>query len=65
MKVRVLQDKCTGCGNCEGGCPFGLIEISENKAIIKEGCTVCKACQEFCPLNAIQIEERSSVEQLT
>jgi electron transfer flavoprotein alpha subunit len=60
MGIRVLQDKCTGCGNCEGACPFGVIEIKENKAVIKEGCTLCKACQEACPFDAIQIEERFS-----
>lgn len=59
MKIQILQDRCTGCGNCEGVCPFGLIEISENKAIIKEGCTICRACQEVCAFDAIQIEGKS------
>jgi electron transfer flavoprotein alpha subunit/NAD-dependent dihydropyrimidine dehydrogenase PreA subunit len=60
MKIRVLADKCTGCGNCEASCPFGVIEIKENYAVIKEGCTLCKACQEACPFDAIQIEEKLS-----
>jgi electron transfer flavoprotein alpha subunit len=56
MGIRVDFDGCTGCGNCVPACPFGLIEIIDDKAHIKEGCTLCGACRDACALEAIIIE---------
>jgi len=56
MEIRIDPDKCTGCGNCLESCPFGLIEIVDEKAHINEGCTLCGACQEACDDEAILIE---------
>ncbi|MFC1862135.1 FAD-binding protein [Chloroflexota bacterium] len=57
MTIQVDIDKCTGCGSCVPVCPFGLIEIVDEKAHINEGCTLCGACQEACGFDAILIEE--------
>lgn len=56
MGIRIDPDKCTGCGDCTASCPFGLIEIIDEKAHINEGCTLCGACQEACSYDAILIE---------
>jgi len=56
MGIRVDLEKCTGCGNCVPVCPFGLIEIIEDKARIKEGCTLCRACRDACAFEAVIIE---------
>jgi electron transfer flavoprotein alpha subunit len=56
MGIRVDFEKCTGCGNCVPVCPFGLIEIIDDKARIKEGCTLCSACRDACAFEAIIIE---------
>ncbi len=56
MGIRIDPDKCTGCGDCIASCPFGLIEIIDEKAHINEGCTLCGACQEACGYDAILIE---------
>ncbi len=56
MGIQIDLDKCTGCGNCATSCPFGLIEIIDEKAHINEGCTLCGACQEACAFDAILIE---------
>jgi electron transfer flavoprotein alpha subunit len=56
MGIRVDFDGCTGCGSCVPACPFGLIEIIDDKAHIKEGCTLCGACRDACALEAIIIE---------
>ena len=56
MGIQIDLDKCTGCGNCVPYCPFGLIEIVNEKALINEGCTLCGACQEACDSQAILIE---------
>jgi len=63
MAIQIDLDKCTGCGNCVPACPFGLLEIVEEKVRLKEGCTLCGACQEACDYEAIIVEavEPSSV----
>ena len=59
MGIRIIEDQCTGCGNCLPSCPFGCLELVENKAIIREGCTLCGACREVCPCEAISIEREA------
>jgi len=57
MAIQIDLDKCNGCGDCIPSCPFDLIEIVDEKAIInEEGCTLCGACQEVCAYEAILIE---------
>jgi len=60
MGIRIIEDQCTGCGNCLPSCPFGCLELVENKAIIREGCTLCGACREVCPFEAISIEREAA-----
>ena len=56
MGIQIDLDKCTGCGDCVTVCPFGLLEIVDDKVQLKEGCTFCGACQEVCSYDAIHIE---------
>jgi len=56
MGIQIDLDKCTGCGNCVPVCPFGLLEVVDDKVQLKEGCTLCGACQEACSDEAILIE---------
>ena len=57
MGIEIDLEKCTGCGSCEPVCPFGAIEIVDDKAQVGEGCTLCGACVEACAFDAITIEE--------
>jgi len=57
MAIRIDLEKCTGCGTCIPTCPFGLIEVVDNKARIREGCTLCGACRDACVYEAILIEK--------
>ena len=57
MAIRIDLEKCTGCGTCIPTCPFGLIEVVDNKARIREGCTLCGACRDACVYEAITIEK--------
>ena len=57
MGLKIEIAKCTGCGNCVPVCPFGLLEIVDEKVRLKEGCNLCGACVETCAFEALAIEE--------
>lgn len=57
MAIEVLQDKCIGCGACEGACPFGAISVIDGLACISEACTLCGACADACPVEALKLPE--------
>ena len=63
MTIHIDLEECTGCGACVPACPFGLIDIVDDKAVIGEGCNFCGACQDACAFEAIIIErpEREAV----
>jgi electron transfer flavoprotein alpha subunit len=56
MAVKVTKEQCISCGACVPVCPFGAIEMREDKAYITEACTACGACVEACPAEAITRE---------
>ena len=56
MGIQIDLEKCAGCGNCVPACPFGLLEIVDDKVRLKEGCTLCGACRDACSYDAISIE---------
>lgn len=56
MAVNVTKEKCISCGACMPMCPFGAIEMREDKAYITDTCTACGACVETCPVKAITRE---------
>ena len=56
--VRVLFEKCTGCGTCTKACPIqGAIKIEKtsNKAIKCDLCEGDPKCIKFCPTGAIKL----------
>jgi electron transfer flavoprotein alpha subunit len=54
--IKIDLDKCVGCGSCVPACPFGLLDIVDDKVQLKEGCTLCGACVDACAYEAISIE---------
>ena len=60
--IKILHDKCNGCGQCIPNCPEGALQIIDNKArLISElFCDGLGACLGYCPEGAIVIEEREA-----
>ena len=56
MSIIIDDEQCTGCGNCVDSCPFGAIELKNEKAKILPNCNLCGACVEACPVEAISLE---------
>ncbi|MFX1256908.1 MAG: FAD-binding protein [Promethearchaeota archaeon] len=57
MSIRVDDGLCSGCAACVANCPYGGIEIIDDKACITENCNLCGACVESCPTDAIILEK--------
>ncbi|MCD6229147.1 MAG: electron transfer flavoprotein subunit alpha [Candidatus Omnitrophica bacterium] len=54
--IRVIKEKCVGCGLCIKVCPFSAIVLENNLAVIDlNKCTLCGACKEACKFDAIEI----------
>ena len=56
--IRVILDKCVGCGLCLKVCAYDAVSLVDKKAVINERCTVCGACVGVCRWEAIEIERR-------
>jgi len=55
MNIKVIQERCVGCGDCVDVCPYQAIKLVEGLAIIGKGCTLCGACLDSCKFEAILI----------
>ena len=65
MSIRIDDELCTGCGACVASCPYGGIEIVNDKACITEDCNLCGACVEACVVDAIILErEEFKIEKM-
>lgn len=58
MPPIVIEDKCTGCGNCMDVCPGDLMVVDPQtlKAYCRDtrDCWDCMSCTKACPVNAIE-----------
>jgi ferredoxin len=53
--LRLSEEKCIGCGNCELVCPHRIFRVRHGKAHITDqnACMECGACAQNCPTDAI------------
>ncbi|KKM92548.1 hypothetical protein LCGC14_1217350 [marine sediment metagenome] len=56
MSIIIDEESCTGCASCMESCPYGAIELLNNKAKILPNCNLCGACVEACPIEVITLE---------
>ena len=60
--IKVIKEKCVGCGLCVKTCPFGAITLKNKIAVIDlDKCTLCGACKEACKFDAIVIYKPQSI----
>ena len=65
MSINVDTELCSGCASCVDSCPYGAIELENDKAKILANCNLCGACVDVCPEEAITIErEKKGSEKL-
>jgi len=49
-----VEDRCTGCGQCEKICPVQNIRLTDGRPVWQHHCEHCVACIQWCPQKAIQ-----------
>lgn len=61
-QVRILADRCKGCGFCVEYCPRGVLVMAEEfnrkgyhppKVVETDACVACNLCEMICPEFAI------------
>lgn len=55
--MKVIVERCKGCGACTAVCPQNALSVAKKKATITDACCECKACMRVCPEGALQPEE--------
>ena len=57
--IKIILDKCVGCGLCLKVCPLDAIKLVDKKAVIDlDKCNLCGICVDSCTFDAIKIERK-------
>ncbi len=51
--IKIIENKCVGCGYCEANCPSLAITVSGLARINMKKCEECMKCLTVCPTNSI------------
>lgn len=52
----VVEERCTGCGDCVQACPSDVLRVGEGgEAVIahQADCQTCLLCELYCPTDAL------------
>ncbi|MCX8169702.1 MAG: DNA-directed RNA polymerase subunit D [Candidatus Methanomethyliaceae archaeon] len=62
-----INENCDLCGICVEKCLKKVLEIKENKLVVKSiwACSLCKVCEEVCPKAAIKVSYNDRSARLT
>ena len=69
--VYINEPACNGCRDCVSACPFGVIHMSETRAVAQK-CTFCydrlqngmqPACSQACPTQSIQFGKLADLKE--
>ncbi len=60
MAIKLMKDKCMGCGLCASSCPFSAITMEDGVPNIGSACVECGLCVEKCAFEALTKEEKAA-----
>ena len=63
-RVRLLTERCVGCGICGASCPYGGVRWVSNRVFKCDLCGGQPFCVAFCPEGALQYEGEESLSVL-
>lgn len=61
-ELKFDHEKCILCGRCVTECPFGALEIKNDKVEINASCRMCRLCAKSCPVEAVSVIEEETAE---
>ncbi len=56
MALRIILDKCTGCGRCVVVCPVKALKLENKKVVLLPTCNLCGICIDACKFDALEME---------
>ena len=61
MSIKIIKEKCVGCGLCVKVCPYSAIELIDKLPVIKDNCTYCGECVRACKFGAMLLEKPEKI----
>jgi len=57
MRITIVQERCSGCGNCAKVCPQKILRLDHEQVVVEDElrCMGCFGCEDECPKQAIRV----------